>query len=566
MSYLVLARKYRPQTFDEVVAQEHVTRTLRNAVKNNKIGSGYLFCGPRGTGKTTVARLLAKAINCKEGPTDQPCGTCTACTEITAGSSMDVLEIDAASNTGVDDVRQLRENVRYLPTSGLKRIYIIDEVHRLSGSAFDALLKTLEEPPSHVVFIFATTEPVKVPDTIHSRTQRFDFRRVSVDDVTRHLSAIAQKEGFAAEEAALKLIARKGDGSVRDSLSLLDQVSAFAGDSVTEQDVINALGLVDRQFLFDYTRSVAESDRRAVLTLTRQLFDSGVDITDFVQELLEHLRQIMIVQSDPDGVELLTVSENERPVYQEQAQYFQTGDILRMMKILAEVNADLKTGLDERLLIEVAGVKMAEMESTVRFEDILAQLQAGAASAPPVESGKTGGDLFGSAQKKSPESKSIGTPPPSRPAPPSPPSGETRSVTFVRRAPNLAQVKAEWDSFLNRVRAENPMLASQLGMARIRSVADSGVELAFSSSEDASMHLVQRADNLETITRLLAKHFGHNLQVTFAVDDTTDSSVPDEIPKRVKKEDADKLIEKSERLRNLLAKVDGEIIGIRKVE
>lgn len=566
MSYLVLARKYRPQSFDEVVAQEHVTRTLRNAVKNNKIGSGYLFCGPRGTGKTTVARLLAKAINCKEGPTDQPCGTCTACTEITAGSSMDVLEIDAASNTGVDDVRQLRENVRYLPTSGLKRIYIIDEVHRLSGSAFDALLKTLEEPPSHVVFIFATTEPVKVPDTIHSRTQRFDFRRVSVDDVTRHLSAIAQKEGFAAEEAALKLIARKGDGSVRDSLSLLDQVSAFAGDSVTEQDVINALGLVDRQFLFDYTRSVAESDRRAVLTLTRQLFDSGVDITDFVQELLEHLRQIMIVQSDPDGVELLTVSENERPVYQEQAQYFQTGDILRMMKILAEVNADLKTGLDERLLIEVAGVKMAEMESTVRFEDILAQLQAGAASALHVESGKTGGDLFGSAQKKSPESRSTGAPPPSRPAPPSPPSGETRSVTFVRRAPNLAQVKAEWDSFLNRVRAENPMLASQLGMARIRSVADSGVELAFSSSEDASMHLVQRADNLETITRLLARHFGHNLQVTFAVDDTTDSSVPDEIPKRVKKEDADKLIEKSERLRNLLAKVDGEIIGIRKVE
>jgi DNA polymerase-3 subunit gamma/tau len=557
MSYLVLARKYRPQTFDTVVAQEHVTRTLRNAVKNNKIGSGYLFCGPRGTGKTTVARLLAKAINCKQGPTDTPCGVCDACREIAAGTSMDVLEIDAASNTGVDDIRQLRENVRYMPSSGEKRIYIVDEVHRLSGSAFDALLKTLEEPPAHVVFMFATTEPLKVPDTILSRTQRFDFRRVSIADLAGHLKNICDQEKIAAEEAALLLIARKGDGSVRDSLSLLDQVAAYAGEKITEQDVVNALGLVDRQFLFSYTTAIAESDRRKVLQLTRQMFDAGIDIKDFVTEILEHFRLLMILEADPESIDTLGLSEAELTGYRDQARNFTTGDLMRMIKILTDLNVDLKGGLDERLLIEIAGVKMAEMESTVRFEEILAKLQnlsaAGSGALPAANSE----DLFGPAQKKNSEPALAAMPQSAAPS---------RELKIIRKTGNLAQVKAGWPDFLNRLRSKNPMIASQLGMATISGFRDNTVELAFSGSTQSSMAVVQKPENLQLITRTLTDHFGDTMAVSLELDKKTTPEPVDGEQNGLRKVNSKELIEKSPRLQRLIEKVDGEVIGVRPVQ
>ena len=557
MSYLVLARKYRPQTFDEVVAQEHVTRTLRNAVKNNKIGSGYLFCGPRGTGKTTVARLLAKAINCTQGPTDTPCGICDPCKEIANGSSMDVLEIDAASNTGVDDIRQLRENVRYMPSSGEKRIYIVDEVHRLSGSAFDALLKTLEEPPAHVVFMFATTEPLKVPDTILSRTQRFDFRRVSIADLAGHLKKICEKEKIGAEDAALLLLARKGDGSVRDSLSLLDQVAAYAGEKIAEQDVVNALGLVDRQFLFAYTTAIAESDRKKVLQLTRQMFDAGIDIKDFVTELLEHFRLLMILEADPESVEALGLSDPELKNYRDQEQNFSIGDLMRMIKILTDLNIDLKSGLDERLLIEIAGVKMAEMESTVRFEEILAQLQALTSGQGAAPAGQKSDDLFGSAQKKSPE-LSIATAAPT-PAP-------SRELKIVRKAGNLAQVKAGWPDFLNRLRSKNPMIASQLGMATIRGFRENTVELLFSGSTQSSMAVVQKPDNLQLITSTLSDHFGDTMAVAVELDQNARANPAAGEQNGIKKVNSKELVDKSPRLQRLIEKVDGEVIGVRPVK
>jgi len=324
MSYQVLARKYRPQQLDDVIAQEHITRTLGNALKSGRLSSGYLFTGPRGTGKTTTARILAKAINCTEGEPAKPCDKCPTCREIISGSSLDVLEIDAASNTGVDDMRTLRENVRYLPTSGQKRIYIIDEVHRLSGSAFDALLKTLEEPPEHVVFMLATTEPHKVPETIRSRTQRYDFHRVSVSQLKSHIKKIAESEKIDIDDEALYLLARKADGSVRDALSLLDQLFAFADKKITAAEVNDALGLIDSQFYFDFVRAVAVKDSADALDMIKRLIDSGVEIPEFCSGLIGHFRNLLILQNARQPKTLVELSESEFDNFQKQKDFFPT--------------------------------------------------------------------------------------------------------------------------------------------------------------------------------------------------------------------------------------------------
>ena len=310
MAYQVTARKWRPRQFDEVVGQEHITATLKNAVHSGRIAQCYLFCGPRGVGKTTTARILAKVLNCVDRRDGNPCEVCDSCKSIAAFTSMNVLEIDGASNNSVDDIRELREVVRYAATEGVYKIYIIDEVHMLSTAAFNALLKTLEEPPEHVVFIFATTEVQSVPDTILSRCQRFNFRRISTGQIAAHLGTIAQAEGIAVEEGALHLLASRADGALRDAESLLDQVVSL-GEEVSQQAVVQVLGLVDRGLYFELLDSIGEAAPARVLGLVAQAVDEGVDIEEFVYGLVELLRHLLFVKIQ-GGIDELDMAEDAR--------------------------------------------------------------------------------------------------------------------------------------------------------------------------------------------------------------------------------------------------------------
>ncbi|HPN56802.1 MAG TPA: DNA polymerase III subunit gamma/tau [Candidatus Omnitrophota bacterium] len=296
MSYLVLARKYRPNTFDEVVGQEHITGLIKQAITSGRLAHAFLFCGPRGIGKTSCARILAKSLNCANGPTLTPCGACPACREITAGNSFDVLEIDGASNRGIDEIRTLRENVKFLPGSGQYKIYIVDEVHMLTTEAFNALLKTLEEPPGHVKFIFATTDPNKVPGTIISRCQRYDFKRISLKDTAEALAEIGKKEKFQIDQEALYAIAKASQGSFRDALSILDQVSALSGRGITSEDVHTMLGLVEVDLLFDLADALAGQNCVEVLKVFDSIVEKGKDIKQLYKDLLEHFRNLMIIK------------------------------------------------------------------------------------------------------------------------------------------------------------------------------------------------------------------------------------------------------------------------------
>ncbi|MBN2227492.1 MAG: DNA polymerase III subunit gamma/tau [candidate division Zixibacteria bacterium] len=556
----MLARKYRPQQFADVVAQEHVTRTLTNALNSERISSGYLFTGPRGTGKTTVARILAKALNCVDGPTATPCDKCQSCTEIMAGSSLDVLEIDAASNTGVDDIRALRENVRYLPTSGKKRIYIIDEVHRLSGSAFDALLKTLEEPPPHVVFIFATTEPHKVPETIRSRTQRYDFHRVGKNILSEHLKKVAEGEDIIIDDDALFMLARKADGSVRDGMSLLDQLSAFAGDRITAAEVADALGLIDRRFFIEYVEAIAANDPAAGLEKVRQFVESGADISEFCSGLAEHLRNLLILKNTVEPENILELSESEIEDLAKQKDFFSTGDLLRMIKIITDMTLDIKSGLDSRLLFEVTTLRLASMEGTVSFEEILAHLSG----AEDTSDDDMGTDLFGAPTQKDifetpkqPEPK-----PEPRPAVDEMPAAVASTV----RAVNLPIVQTNWPKFTDQVKTHNRMLAALLSMAEIREVKDNTITAVFHNAGGTSKQVLEKPDYVSQIQTDLREYFKTPLRIKYEVDTVKPAPKPEKPDGVAETVDADKLLQDDPRMKNLVDRFDGEIIGKRKVE
>ncbi|MFO7767649.1 MAG: DNA polymerase III subunit gamma/tau [bacterium] len=527
--YEVTARKYRPRTFADVVEQDHVTRTLQNALRTGQIHHAYLFTGPRGTGKTTTARLLAKALNCQAADemTADPCGECEACTAIARGNSVDVKEIDGASNNSVDQIRELRETIGYAAMEGRYKVYVIDEVHMLSNAAFNALLKTLEEPPRHVVFVFATTEPGKVLPTILSRVQRYDFRRIGVAAITDTLREICEKEGIQAEEEALNLMARKADGALRDAESLLDQVRAFAGTEITLEATRDVLGAVDTDHLFTLTRACAEGDAAAALSLAARLADEGQDPREFMLGYGEHLRHLVAASvAGEAGLETLPGSERDR--YLETRDLFELEDYLRRLEYVIDAAHQLRESTQPWIALESVFIRLVLMDRSVDLRELLGKIDR--------ELEGVGSSAKGGSDGGGEELPGADVPPEPREAPskeddtqgrllrdrgPEPPpevyeadgeyeqaqeGGEEKRGNGSGR--DFEVLKAHWKSILEEIHKRKVTLAVFLGEGELQEIRDDQIILAF-RGENHNFHIntvLRHTDLIREVTRDIVGH------------------------------------------------------------
>ncbi|HJP29765.1 MAG: DNA polymerase III subunit gamma/tau [Candidatus Latescibacteria bacterium] len=532
MAYQVTARKWRPQRFYEVVGQQHITTTLTNALHSGRVAQCYLFTGPRGVGKTTTARILAKALNCaNRGDTPDPCGECPSCRAITDGTSMDVLEIDGASNNSVDDVRELREIVRYIPTEGAYKVYIIDEVHMLSTAAFNALLKTLEEPPERVVFVFATTEVQEVPETILSRCQRFNFRRIPTSLIASHLGKITTDEGIDAEQEALYLLAHRADGALRDAESLLDQVVSFSG-GVSATGVSDVLGLVDRAVFFDAARAIAAGDGACLLDLVAAVIDGGGDIEEFVRGFVEHASHMLFtkVQGSADKLE---VADTERARYDESVGDLAEEDLLRIVQALMELEADLRRSLQPRFRTELALVRLAHMGRAVDVGRLLTRLaaleaavgsgrqrQLAAAHTPAAAPASTGPAPAPASQ---PRPQAADSPPPPVPPPQREegPGAEPSAVSEQKTPPSgpidTDELKGQWSRVTHLVRQTQPSAGTFLQEVTRMELEGVILTLFFSQENRFGMGLVGKAH--EAVSAAIAQVTNHQLRIRCSLDE-----------------------------------------------
>ena len=496
MSYEVFARKYRPQTFDDLVGQAHVSRTLKNAVAQNRLAHAYLFVGPRGVGKTSTARILAKSLNCVKGPTVTPCGKCDNCLEIAAGNSLDVIEIDGASNNSVEDVRQLRENVRYAPAKGRYKIYLIDEVHMLSPAAFNALLKTLEEPPAHVKFIFATTEPQKVLPTILSRCQRFDLHRIPANLIAKHLQFIAGKEKITLDPAAAHAIARGAEGGLRDAESMLDQLVAFCGEKIGENDVLDVFGFTSEQTVIELTDRILRGETPGAIDLLHQQSDAGKDMMRLTSDLIAYLRDLLVFKAKPDALKE-DVELNVQTSLASHADLITTQRLLELIDQFAAAEGRMKWAPNKKLHFEVAIIKAIQTLGQATLDEViekLSQLRDGKSVAADADRG---------AEASRAQKAAV--------------SDSGYKASALRVAETSPDANELWQKTLAKIPAQKAFVRNSAAVAHVLGVEGRNFQLGFAPGDKAMMDILGTQANRKFLETLLNEITGTDWTVKLAV-------------------------------------------------
>ncbi|MEA1949384.1 MAG: DNA polymerase III subunit gamma/tau [Thermodesulfobacteriota bacterium] len=507
MSYLVLARKYRPQTFGQVIKQDHVTRTLTNAILAGRVAHAILFSGPRGTGKTTVARILAKAMNCKDGPVPVPCNECKSCREITAGSAVDVFEIDGASNNSVDQIRELRENVKYMPAHSLYKIYIIDEVHMLSIAAFNALLKTLEEPPPHVMFVFATTEPRKIPITILSRCQRHDFRRIDIESISKHMEELCAKEGVEIAVDSLGLIAREAGGSMRDGLSLLDHVMSCSQGAITHEHVLDILGVIDREIIFNLSAAILRGQIPQVLDILDGIYSAGHDMKKLYADLMEHFRNLLLVKMVKKIDRLVDIPSHEIDLMFNQVKEVSRTFLSQILDLLFKEEVSILNSTQPRLAIEMVFIRMFQMQPALPIDILIEKLD------------NLRKDIYETRTDfRDTEKESVFKDKPKGPIETSgESSGTAESIEPFTSAPldpneNIDRV---WERLLSTFSEKYPSLAANIKNSTIKSLSGHRLEIEVNGN-DFNINMVRRNKNSAIIKKVCSDFFGKDMEVIIA--------------------------------------------------
>jgi DNA polymerase-3 subunit gamma/tau len=589
MDYQVSARKYRPGTFDDVIGQSHVVQTLMNSIATKRIAHAFLFSGTRGVGKTTVARILAKALNCEQGPTGTPCNTCANCQEITQGTSVDVVEIDGASNTSVDDVREIRENVKFTPFRGQYRVYIIDEVHMLSNSAFNALLKTLEEPPAHVVFIFATTEIHKIPATILSRCQHYNFRRISKAEIVQRLRHVADQDGLTIEDRSLMALARASEGSMRDGLSLLDRIIAFGGNTIRHEDLEALLGAVPQERIRAMVEAVIQQDSAKALQVIAALLDQGHDVRAYCADLVEYVRNMLVAAVVPSGPELrslIEATEEDLTQLARDAERFTVEQLQELFRMYAAAEDSLRVSAHPRFVLETAAVRATRLLRTAEVQPASSRLAVqpekpaadrrvvtqtpaqtqDKATPSPAPVVKTTGvkvsqdnvaktSAAGGGTPKAPSvapPREVAAPPARTPAvAPSAPVVPPASAAPVQQEPkatsaaeaSAAAVEVNWEQFQEAVSTNHPNIAPFLEMGRLVKIEGGLITLGFAKQATTARSMLEKEDNLQALAALGESLYGCAVRIRIVeVAEQDPGAAPTMKQIRVAKEQEQRLI------------------------